>query len=90
MSSTLVSYSRLELRATHQSTHTWALRKRRDDLESLTYVLIYFFRDALPWQGLKAATKSRSRITTPTHRLCRGFPNELNIFPQLHEGTSIQ
>ncbi|KAF8596476.1 kinase-like protein [Ceratobasidium sp. AG-I] len=60
---------------------------RRDDLESLAYVLMYFLRGQLPWQGLKAATKKQKhnrimekKMTTPTDLLCRGFPNEFGIF----------
>ena len=59
---------------------------RRDDLKSLAYVLMYFLRGALPWQGLKAATKKQKydrimeKKMTPTDLLCRGFPNEFGIF----------
>ncbi|KAF8955941.1 kinase-like domain-containing protein [Flammula alnicola] len=60
---------------------------RRDDLECLAYVLMYFLRGALPWQGLKAAAKKQKydhimgkKMTTPTDLLCRGFPNEFGIF----------
>src|ERR1700753_1971464 len=56
-------------------------------MESLGYVMLYFCRGALPWQGLKAATKKQKydrimekKMTTPTDLLCRGFPNEFGIF----------
>lgn len=62
-------------------------QSRRDDLESLGYVLMYFCRGSLPWQGLKATTKKQKydrimekKMTTPTELLCRGFPSEFAIY----------
>lgn len=56
-------------------------------MESLGYVLMYFLRGSLPWQGLKAATKKQKydrimekKMTTPTEYLCRSFPNEFSIY----------
>ena len=56
-------------------------QSRRDDLESLGYVLMYFLRGTLPWQGLKANTKKQKyerilekKISTSTDVLCKAFP----------------
>lgn len=60
-----------------------AEQSRRDDLESLGYVLMYFNLGSLPWQGLKAATKrqkyeriSEKKMSTPIEVLCKGYPCE--------------
>ncbi|KAI8809545.1 kinase-like domain-containing protein [Cladochytrium replicatum] len=69
------------------NTHLGVEQSRRDDLESLGYVLMYFCRGSLPWQGLKAATKKQKydrimekKMTTPTEVLCRGYPNEFALY----------
>ncbi|RKP35725.1 kinase-like domain-containing protein [Dimargaris cristalligena] len=69
------------------NTHLGIEQSRRDDLESLGYVLMYFLRGNLPWQGLKAVTKRQKydrimerKMTTTTEQLCRGFANEFAIY----------
>ncbi|KAG5400506.1 hypothetical protein IGI04_015113 [Brassica rapa subsp. trilocularis] len=62
-------------------------QSRRDDLESLGYVLMYFLRGSLPWQGLKGGTKkqkydkiSEKKMLTPVEILCKSHPSEFTSY----------
>ncbi|XP_060560607.1 casein kinase I-like isoform X2 [Ruditapes philippinarum] len=69
------------------NTHLGIEQSRRDDMESLGYIFMYFLRGSLPWQGLKAATKrqkyeriSEKKMSTPIEELCKGFPSEFATY----------
>lgn len=66
------------------NAHLGLEQSRRDDLEAIGYVLIYFLKGVLPWQGIKTNAKQdkyaaimEKKISTPVPELCEGLPQEL-------------
>lgn len=64
-------------------THLGIEQSRRDDLESLGYVLIYLFHGVLPWQGIRVANKKQKyakirekKETISLRDLCKDMPSQ--------------
>ena len=62
-------------------------QSRRDDLEAVGYLLLYFLRGKLPWQGIPVKNKEerymkimQKKIDTSAQQLCRGFPLEFERY----------
>ena len=62
-------------------------QSRRDDLEAVGYVLMYFLRGKLPWQGLRVKNKEdryhkimEIKQETSPSLLCHGFPKEFKKY----------
>jgi len=79
------------------NAHLGIEQSRRDDMESLGYVLMYFNRTCLPWQGLKANTKkqkyeriSEKKMSTPIELLCKGFPAEFAMYLNYCRGLRFE
>ena len=69
--------------------HQCKEQSRRDDLEALAYVFIYFLRGKLPWSGLLINDFKQHNQTichlkrdTPELELCAGFPQEYIFYLQ--------
>ena len=80
------------------NAHLGIEQSRRDDMESLGYVLMYFNRSGhLPWQGLKAQNKkqkyekiSEKKMSTPIEVLCKGFPAEFCMYLNYCRGLRFE
>ena len=62
-------------------------QSRRDDLEAIGYVLLYFLLGRLPWQGMLNKNKDERYMKimevkrdTDFHLLCKGFPPEFEKY----------
>ncbi len=69
-------------RYTSINTHKGVEQSRRDDIEGMCYVMLYFIRGNLPWQGLAAKTRAgkyqrvmECKVSCPIEVLCKGAPS---------------
>ena len=67
--------------------HKGIEQSRRDDLESIGYMLIYFLTRKLPWQGLGGSDKKTKRTNIFNVKkkisltsLCKHIPNEFMLY----------
>ncbi len=63
------------------NTHLGIEQSRRDDLESIGYILVYFLNGSLPWQGIKARDHRakyqkimEKKLAMPINLLCKNLP----------------
>ncbi|KAG0694152.1 casein kinase I isoform delta-like protein [Suillus ampliporus] len=64
------------------NNHLGVVPGRRDDLESLIYMLIYFLRGSLPWftsdhEKLPSSSILARKVDTTIEVLCLGIPSEI-------------
>jgi casein kinase 1 len=69
------------------NTHIGYEQSRRDDLETIGHVLLYFLRGTLPWQGLPGRSKNekynnikKKKLEVTVEELCKGHPDEFKDF----------
>ncbi|KAL9645527.1 hypothetical protein ABK040_000591 [Willaertia magna] len=74
-------------RYTSINSHLGYEQSRRDDLESIGYLFVYFLNGSLPWQGLAANTRQKKyekimekKINTSINQLCSGLPIEFTQY----------
>jgi len=71
------------------NTHFGVEQSRRDDLEAIGHLFMYFLRGSLPWQGLNNGDMTlperyqmigETKRSTPIEVLCEGFPEEFSAY----------
>ena len=70
---------------------------RRDDLESIGYVILYFIRGSLPWQGITTRNKEEKyrkiyekKKSTNLEELCGGYPEEFKTYIEYCRGLEFE
>mmetsp|Transcript_34828 Transcript_34828/g.39474 ORF Transcript_34828/g.39474 Transcript_34828/m.39474 type:complete len:342 (-) Transcript_34828:125-1150(-) len=84
-------------RYTSLNAHNGVDQSRRDDMESLCYLMIYFLNGSLPWQGVKAASKNEKlaqikqmKNLTSEEALCADLPHQFYEFLKYCKGLSFE
>ncbi len=69
------------------NNHLGIEQSRRDNLESIGYILIYFLHGSLPWQGIKARNAKKKykmilekKQSTSIQQLCQGLPHQFAVY----------
>ena len=69
------------------NNHKGIEQSRRDDLESIGHILLYFLKSVLPWQGIVCKTRQerydailRVKEATSLNNLCSGLPGADSSF----------
>eukprot|EP00928_Gymnodinium_smaydae_P049874 TRINITY_DN3349_c0_g4_i1.p1 TRINITY_DN3349_c0_g4~~TRINITY_DN3349_c0_g4_i1.p1 ORF type:complete len:388 (+),score=59.81 TRINITY_DN3349_c0_g4_i1:119-1165(+) len=78
------------------NAHKGYEQSRRDDLEAIGHMLLYFLRGSLPWSGLDAMTKDEKyrkimekKETFPLPELCQGFPGAFESYLRYARGLGF-
>ena len=63
------------------NTHLGVEQSRRDDIEALGYMMVYFLKGSLPWQGM-VINDPKKKYDIKLEDLCAGLPKECIKFIQ--------
>lgn len=69
------------------NTHLGIEQSRRDDLEAIGYIFVYFIKGSLPWQGIQGKDKAEKynqirdkKQQISSAELCKGLPEQFQQF----------
>lgn len=79
------------------NVHRGIVQSRRDDVESVGYVMMYLLRGSLPWQGMFMQNKrewyariAEKKGSTSIEELCAGYPWELGAYLRYCRALSFE
>jgi len=79
------------------NAHRGMEQSRRDDLEAIGHMLIYFLRGSLPWSGLEAKTQEEKyrkirekKESVLLDDLCQGHPDAFKIYLKTARGLDFK
>jgi serine/threonine protein kinase len=70
-----------------RTAHLCLDQSRKDDMESIGYLLIYLYKGKLPWQGIKEQEKVKrykligeKKMKISNEELCKSMPKEFTVY----------